>query len=90
MLQHRIAIINDFDDSFSYVEYKDWGTLKVWNGCRVSSPHRGHQIADDVIIIFKNYQEVYRTKHKESARETIAFLLKETDEFRDLKEYLTI
>lgn len=91
MIRYRIGILNDFDNTHSFVDYRDWGTLKTWDASRSGSAHRGYQLANDSIGIFLNFDLVLNTTSKPEARALIARLVADAPaDLSDLEEYLTI
>lgn len=51
----RIAIDNEFRGEFSYVQYRRWGLLQVWEGGRYKTGAPKRQRADHRIWVHLNY-----------------------------------
>ena len=91
MIRYRIGIINDFDNSHSYITYTDYGTMQVWGGSRTATAHRGYQLATDTIGVFLNFALLGEYIDKERARAHVNELLRSApSDLGDLAHYLTI
>jgi hypothetical protein len=87
LIRYRIAVVDDFRNEFSFVEYKQYPRdMRIWDACKVSGP-REYQKATDCITVFLNYKEVGKFKTREDALNLIRRLLEEApvnlDEFKD-------
>lgn len=71
-LRYRIGVINDFRDSFSFIDYKEYGTLKVYDACRTSGFKKQ---GDGNIHVFLNFKKVGMYKAKSEAVSAIRKLL---------------
>lgn len=74
----RISIINDFKNSLSFIDYKEYGTLQIWDARKVKGTHRGYQTSEDNIGIFLNYNLIKTVKTKEEAEQLVKELLKQS------------
>ena len=89
VIQYRVGVIDDFRNTFSFVDYRKYGELEVWDGCTVGSPHRGYQLAPDAIFVFLNFKEVGRFKERGAAKGLITKLLHEAPvDLSDFAAYL--
>jgi hypothetical protein len=77
-INYRIGIIDDFNNSFSYVEYKKYGEMEIYNACKTSCPHKGYQDREDAIHIFINFKKIGVFKIRTEANSTINRLIKES------------
>lgn len=91
-LRYRIGVINDFRNSYSFVDYQQWGDkVKVWDASRTSSAHRGYALPDDSISVFLNFKKLQEFKTTEGANQLVRKLLSEAPvsltEFQDYVIY---
>ena len=93
-MQYRIGLINDFKNTYSFVDYREIGVAKVlqlWDACTVGSAHRGYQLAEDNLWIFLNFEKVLVTTSKDEARAKIRELLDNAPvDLTDLAFYLEV
>ena len=93
-MQYRIGLINDFKNTYSFVDYREIGiekVLKLWDACTVGGAHRGYQLAEDNLWIFLNFEKVLVTKSREEARAKIRELLDNAPvDLTDLAFYLEV
>lgn len=88
---YRIGVINDFQASFSFIEYRNFGVIKSWSSGKFSEPHKGYNDRDDRIHVFLNYEKVGAYKSKEEANLKIRELLnKHEKDLFELKEYVLV
>jgi hypothetical protein len=85
--RYRIGVINDFRDSFSFIEWKSYGDGKMqhWDACTVKGEHRGYQESTDAIHVFLNFKKVGEFKDTASAEALLRKLLREAPV--DLSEF---
>jgi hypothetical protein len=67
-------VINDFQSSFAFVDYKRYGEYKVFDACIVKSGKPNHS---GDIGVFLNFKMVGRFKTKLQARAFIEKLIRE-------------
>ena len=72
--RYRIGVINDFRDSFAFIDYKEYGTLKIFDACRTSGVDRKE---DGSIAVFLNFKKVGQFKSKSEAVSLLKKLLAE-------------
>lgn len=72
--RYRISIINDFRDSFAFVDYKVFGELKVYDACHVQGNTRTWE---QNIHVFLNFKKVGCFKTKSEAVSKIRELIKQ-------------
>jgi hypothetical protein len=70
--RYRIGVINDFRDSFSFIDYKVYGELKIFDACRVAGVDRKE---DGSISVFLNFKKVGEFKSKSEAVSKLRELL---------------
>ena len=70
-IHHRVAIINDYRDSFAFIEYNNWGSLEVCN----ASVSKSTSYSDTGIHIFINYNKISVCSSKEEAEQWIIKLI---------------
>lgn len=88
-MRYRIGVIDDFLNQYAFVDYQEFGTLRVWDGCRVGSAHRGHQLSSDAIFVFLNFKQVGKYFSREEAHAALARLVREAPvDLSDLEYYL--
>jgi hypothetical protein len=88
-MRYRIGVINDFKNTYAFIDYQNYGTLHIWDGCATSGVHKGYQLADDHIYIFLNFKQIKKTKSYSEAEETIIHLLREAPvDLSDLSFYM--
>ncbi len=75
LCRYRIGLIDDFRNEFSFVDYRDFGGLQVWNACRIGMAHRGHQLSDDSIHVFLNFKKVGIYQDRQAANTVLSRLL---------------
>lgn len=85
---YRIGVINDFKNEFAFIEYRDYGELKIWNSCAVRCEHRGHQLAKDSIGVFLNFELVGEFRSFDEANALIRKLIAQAP--TDLTEFASI
>lgn len=75
-IRFRIAIINDFRNTYACVDYKKFGEdVMILDAWLLSPAHRGYNLRDDDIGIFLNYEQKLRTKSKQEALEFVDKLI---------------
>ncbi len=67
-------MINDFQDSFSFVDYKRYGALQLFDASLAKGENPDHT---GEIVVFLNYDIVGRFKSKQQARALIENLIRE-------------
>jgi hypothetical protein len=67
-------VINDFRDSFAFIDYKVYGTLKVFDACWTAGVDRKE---DGSISIFLNFKKVGEYKSRSEAVSMVRKLLNE-------------
>ena len=72
--RYRIGVINDFRDSYAFIEYKEYGTLKIFDACRTSGVDRKE---DGSVAVFLNFKKVGQFKSKSEAVSLLKKLLAE-------------
>lgn len=83
--RYRIGVINDYRQTFSFVDYQDFGAMQVWDACWVKGEHRGYNKASDSIGVFLNFKMVGEFKDTASAEALLRKLLREAPV--DLSEF---
>jgi hypothetical protein len=80
-------MINDFRSTYAFIDYKDYGRLKVWDACWT---HGVDKIQDPWIHVFLNFKKVGQWKTKREAREAIEKLIAEAPDsfFEENKDVL--
>jgi hypothetical protein len=74
----RLSIDNGFRDEYSYVDYRRWGVVELWSGCRVrGEPTTRRLRSEDRIEVWYNWALI--GTHKSYA-----------DAGRQLREYLAL
>lgn len=67
MIFYRIGVLNDFKNTHSFLQFQDYGELKVFDASCTKGTHRGFQKESDSIAVFLNFEKVLDTKVKEQA-----------------------
>lgn len=65
-------MINEFRDSFAFIDYQVFGTLEVFDACRCSSEDWN---SSGSIHVFLNFKKVGEYKSKQEAYQAIKKLL---------------
>ena len=79
--RYRIGVINDFRDSFAFIDYREYGTLKIFDACRTAGVDRKE---DGSIAVFLNFKKVGEFKSKSEAVSELKRLLADApDNFFD-------
>lgn len=74
-IRYRIGVINDFRNSYGYIDYQQWTPeVKQWS-CFKTENERVPQQSDDAIHVFLNFKKVGLFKETKAAKECIAKLL---------------
>lgn len=85
----RLSIDNGFRDEFSYVSYRRWGAMELWEGGRYRNPSTSKTSA--CIEVWFNWELVGAYKSYDEARGTIRrLLLAAPASLHDLAQYLDI
>jgi hypothetical protein len=80
-----------FRNEFSFVSYKKWGVMELWEGGRFSGEPPRRQRADACIEVWFNWSLHSTHKSYEAAERAIADLLKEAPApLHDLADYLVL
>jgi hypothetical protein len=69
-----VGVINDFRDSFSFIDYKVFGELKVFDACWTAGSDRN---SAGTITVFLNFNKVGEYKSKQEAYEVVKRLIDE-------------
>lgn len=90
---YRIGIINNFNNSRCFVDFKQFGNNKFISAFFTRAQHKGYTISSDRIDIFINFEPIFITKLNTEAlkkiEELIYALPKEASyEIELFKEYL--
>lgn len=85
---YRIGIINDYKNEHSFIEYKRYGTLEIWNASKSKGPMSSHNTPEDGIHVFLNFTKLDVFKSKEEAQILINKLITESPV--DITEYLEV
>jgi hypothetical protein len=84
---YRVGVINDFRDTRSFIDYKEYGELKAWDASwtKGSSPNHAGDIG-----VFLNFRLIGRYKTKSEAYNVLKKLIDEapTSFFRENADYL--
>jgi hypothetical protein len=87
----RLAIVNDFRNEWSYVDYRRWGLMELWTGCRIREPPPLHQSAEDRISIWFNWEMVGAHKsYADAERQRDAYLKQAPVNLGELLSYLEL
>ena len=73
-IRYRIGIINDFQDSFSFISYKVYGRLEIYDASRSAG---NEKIQDAKIYVFLNLKKVGEFKSKSEAVSMVRRLIAE-------------
>ena len=76
--KYRIAVENGFRNEFSFIDYRRWGVLQVWNAGRFTGPPPKRQDPKAVIDVFLNYDWIAECRSNADANRLIARLLAES------------
>lgn len=87
LTRYRIAVINDFRNSTAFVDFCDYGNLKIWNASKVSGPTT-YAKSDDAVHVYLNFKLVCSVKEVALAESAIKKLLLNSPV--DLYEYLDV
>lgn len=87
----RVSVDNLFRAEFSYVEYRRWGVVELWEGGRICGAAPSRQRASDCIEVWHNWEQVGAYVRYADAQARVDELLKEAPAaLHDLIEYLRI
>lgn len=87
----RVSVDNLFRGEFSYVEYRRWGVVELWEGGRICTAPPTRQRAGDCIEIWHNYAQVGAHLRYADACAQVEELLREAPApLHDLRAYLQI
>lgn len=93
VLKYRISVIDDFRDTFSFIDAKLYGENYFFGAGKFGGNHRGYQKSDDAIWVFVNYVKVGVFKNRQEARAFIQKLIDDcpkrfNKDFEEHKGYL--
>jgi len=71
-----VGVINDFQNSFSFIDFKDYGQLKIFDACFTKGEKVCNTSSDD-ISIFLNFKKVGSFKVKLQAQAFLKQLISE-------------
>jgi hypothetical protein len=77
MVKFRIAVIDDFLNTYCFIDYKDYGSLQVWGASCVGSARPSFTAPTDSIAVFFNFDLVGGYKKRSDAAATIRRLLEQ-------------
>jgi hypothetical protein len=63
----RIAVVNDFDNSKSFIDSRKYGIMTTTEGSRVSAAHRGYTKKEDTIRVYIKSKLALETRNREEA-----------------------
>lgn len=87
----RLSIDNGFRNEFSYVDYRKWGVMETWAGCRISGTLPIRQTPDMGIEVWLNWSLYGVYKSYDEVETLIAQLLKDSSvPLNDVIHYLKI
>lgn len=72
---YRIGIINDFRETFAFVDYKKFGVVEYLQAFFVLGDHKGFVEKEDRIHIFLNYKKQIATVDSKEAGAVLANLI---------------
>lgn len=84
-VRYRIAVDNEFRNEFSFIDYRRWGILQVWNAGKFKGPLPRFQDRNAGIDVFFNYELVSTVKSNGEGNKLIKRLLAEAP--IDLSEF---
>jgi hypothetical protein len=70
--RYRIAIVNDHRDTYAFMDFKKFGPVVIFEGCRVKGEDKD---PNGVIGVFYNYNSVLRTDSYKQAFEEVERLI---------------
>lgn len=73
--RYRIAVDNDFQNAYSYCDFKKFGPVEDFEACAVSGPLPARQDPSDAIGIYLNYKQVTLVKSKAEALKILEKLI---------------
>ena len=79
-----MGVLNDFRDSFSFIDYKVYGELEIFDACIISGEEWDHS---GDIGVFLNFELVGRFKVKSEAVSMLKKLISEAP--RDAQAFFT-
>ena len=82
-----MAVVNDFRNETSFVDYRRYGTLQVWDASVTSGPRRP-QRSTDRITVYLNFRPVGEFTETAAARALVKALLNQAPV--DLSEFLDV
>lgn len=73
---YRIGVINDFRNSWAFVDYRNFGEVISTQALVTSWPHRGYDSSEDRIYVFENIKrKVLITTSKKEAWDKIQLMI---------------
>lgn len=78
VMVYRIGVIDDFKNSYSFIQVQQYGDLKIWDGSNSSGPKPTYQKSDDAIWVFLNFKKVQTFHSRSAAVELIRRLIVES------------
>lgn len=72
----RLSVDNGFRNEWSYVDYRRWGVMELWTGCRIREPPSPRQRPADRIEVWFNWELVGMHQSYASAQRQMDELLK--------------
>lgn len=67
LVRYRVGVINDFNNTRSFMDYQQFGIMYCFAACSVGTEHRGYQVKDDAIYVFLNFKKVGIFKSRSEA-----------------------
>lgn len=88
-MRYRIGIINDFKNSTSFIDYRVYGSLQIWDACNSSGENGSFCKSSDSIKLFLNFKPIGEFKTSQEVEIIIKRLIEESPvDLTDLKHHI--
>jgi len=87
----RVSVDNGFRNEFSYIDYRRWGIIELWEAGRITGSAPKRQRPDDVIEVWFNWELVGKyTSYKAAKKKLVELLSLAPVDLSDVLSYLEI